>query len=89
MVGTYAMTSNGGVISLSLLDRIGLTAAVTVAPPPVVPGVTTVHTGEFWAGTLPIVLSAGMALSGLALIGRRRIVSTVPAALHHSRRLRR
>ena len=43
--------------------------------PPVVPNVTTVHTGEYWAGTLPIVLMAGMGLAGILLIGRRRILS--------------
>ena len=38
---------------------------------------TTVHTGEYWAGTLPIVLMAGMGLAGLMLIGRRRIAALV------------
>jgi hypothetical protein len=41
----------------------------------VVPNVTTVHTGEFWSGTLPIILLAGMALAGALLIGRRRILT--------------
>ena len=39
------------------------------------PGVTTVHTGEYWAGTLPIILMGGMGLAGLLLIGRRRVAS--------------
>jgi hypothetical protein len=34
-----------------------------------------VHTGEFWSGTLPIVLLVGMGLAGALLIGRRRILS--------------
>jgi hypothetical protein len=40
-----------------------------------VPGVTSVHTGEFWAGSLPIILLTGMGLAGLMLIGRRRVFS--------------
>ena len=43
--------------------------------PQAVPGVTTVHTGEYWSGTLPIILMAGMGLAGLLLIGRRRVAS--------------
>jgi hypothetical protein len=63
------------------------TAPVTkAAVAPVVPGVTTVHTGEFWRGALPIVLAAGMALTGLALIARRRVVSLARAVLHTPRR---
>lgn len=46
-----------------------------VAPPAAVPNVTSVHTGEYWAGTLPIVVMAGMGLAGLLLIGRRRIAA--------------
>ena len=45
------------------------------AAPAVVPNVTTVHTGEYWAGSLPIILMAGMGLAGILLIGRRRILS--------------
>ena len=54
------------------------TPAAAPAPastPAVVPNVTSVHTGEFWAGTLPIILVAGMGLAGLLLIGRRRLAS--------------
>jgi hypothetical protein len=51
--------------------------AVPVAAPAAVPNVTSVHTGEYWAGTLPIILMAGMGLAGLMLIGRRRIASFV------------
>ncbi|MGP0031953.1 MAG: hypothetical protein ACLPVF_15785 [Acidimicrobiales bacterium] len=50
-------------------------AQVAAAAPAAVPNVTSVHTGEFWAGTLPVFLLAGMALSGLVLIARRRIVA--------------
>jgi len=60
------------------------TAAATPAPPAInpapaaataVPNVTTVHTGEFWSGSLPIILLTGMGLAGVMLIGRRRIFS--------------
>jgi hypothetical protein len=50
-------------------------ATPAASAPAVVPNVTTVHTGEYWAGTLPIVLMAGMGLAGILLIGRRRILS--------------
>ncbi len=62
-------------------------APVAAAAPAAVPNVTSVHTGEFWAGTLPIILMAGMALSGLLLIGRRRIAS-VARSLHPTARRR-
>lgn len=64
-----------------------ISPAVPVATP-AVPDVTAVHTGEFWAGPLPIVLIAGMGLAGLALIGRRRIASAGRALLPISRRRR-
>jgi hypothetical protein len=62
--------------------------AVTAAPAPAatVPGVTSVHTGEFWAGTLPIVLLSGMALVGMLLIGRRRILSVARSLPPFTRR---
>jgi hypothetical protein len=50
-------------------------AAAPATAPAVVPNVTTVHTGEFWSGTLPIVLLVGMGLAGALLIGRRRILT--------------
>jgi hypothetical protein len=50
-------------------------AAAPAAAPAVVPNVTTVHTGEFWSGTLPVILLAGMGLAGALLIGRRRILT--------------
>jgi hypothetical protein len=48
--------------------------------------VTTVHTGEFWAGPLPIVLMAGMGLAGLLLIGRRRVASFTRSLTSSNRR---
>jgi hypothetical protein len=57
-------------------------AATPPAPAPgAVPNVTSVHTGEFWAGPLSIVLLAGMGVAGLALIGRRHVAGAV-RALH-------
>lgn len=50
-------------------------APAAAAAPASVPNVTTVHTGEFWSGSLPIILLAGMGLAGVMLIGRRRIFS--------------
>jgi hypothetical protein len=76
------------VVSAAVLPTTAasVTPAAPVAPAAVVPGVTTVHTGEFWAGPLPIVLVAGMALAGMMLIARRRISSVarslVPFARH-------
>jgi hypothetical protein len=50
-------------------------APAAAAPASSVPNVTTVHTGEFWSGSLPIILLTGMGLAGIMLIGRRRIFS--------------
>jgi hypothetical protein len=61
-------------------------AAPIVPAAAVVPGVTTVHTGEFWSGSLPIVLMSGMALAGLTMIGRRRIFSVARSILPRRRR---
>jgi hypothetical protein len=60
------------------------TPVPTAAPTPV-PGVTTVHTGEFFAGWLPIVLIAGMGLGGLMLITRRRMFSAARSFLPFAR----
>ncbi|HEX3334424.1 MAG TPA: hypothetical protein VHS57_08780 [Acidimicrobiales bacterium] len=56
-------------------------AAPAAAAPAAVPNVTSVHTGEWWAGDLPVILLAGMALAGAMLIGRRRILS-VARSIH-------
>lgn len=89
-----------GGIGLNVGD-VSVTGSSTVATPAVVtspaspatpvaqavPGVTTVHTGEYWSGSLPIVLMAGMGLTGLLLIGRRRVVSLARSlsSPHHRR----
>jgi hypothetical protein len=62
------------------------TPAATPAAPAAVPGVTTVHTGEYWAGTLPIILMGGMGLAGLLLIGRRRLASLARSLSSSNRR---
>jgi hypothetical protein len=66
------------------------TAAPAVVPsvPAAVPNVTTVHTGEFWSGTLPIILLSGMGLAGLTLVGRRRIFSVARALSERSHKTR-
>jgi hypothetical protein len=51
------------------------TSPATASPAAAVPDVTSVHTGEYWAGTLPVVVMAGMGLAGLLLVGRRRFAS--------------
>lgn len=61
-------------------------AAPPAAAPAVVPNVTTVHTGEFWSGSLPIILLAGMGLAGALLIGRRRILTVARSINPLSRR---
>ena len=65
------------------------TPAPTAAPaaaPAVVPNVTSVHTGEYWAGSLPLFLVSAMGLAGVILITRRRIAAAVrslhPLARH-------
>jgi hypothetical protein len=60
-------------------------ATPAAAAPGVVPGVTSVHTGEFWAGTLPIILAAGMALAGVLLIARRRLLSLARSLMSSAR----
>jgi hypothetical protein len=60
-------------------------AAPAAAAPSVVPNVTSVHTGEFWAGPLPIVLLVGMGLTGLLLVTRRRLASAARSILPMNR----
>jgi hypothetical protein len=70
---TAATTSTNAVTSAN--TPAPAAPANAPAAPAVVPNVTTVHTGEYWSGVLPIILMAGMALAGILLIGRRRILS--------------
>lgn len=96
-----ATGANGGLdIALaSTSAAIGATvpvtsAAVTPAPPapapapapaPVVTGATTVHTGEPWAGPLPLALLGLMMLAGLVLVFRRRLVGVAHRLPVHAR----
>jgi len=75
---TPATTATAAALTTATTTTTAAPAAVTVAAPTAAPvgGVpTAVHTGEYWAGTLPIVLLSGMAAAGLLLIGRRRIAA--------------
>jgi hypothetical protein len=73
---SVAGTSTNATPAVATSPATPATPAAVVAPAPAaVPNVTSVHTGEFWAGTLPIILMAGMGLAGLLLIGRRRVAS--------------
>jgi hypothetical protein len=84
---TDAARTNGGVgvnvagsSTSATVDAAPVTPTTTppAAPLPAhataatVPGVTTVHTGEFWAGPLPIALGALAMLSSLLLLRRPR-----------------
>ena len=84
---TTATGANGGLdislasVSASITATVPVTsAAVTPAPPapaapaPAVAGATTVHTGEPWAGPLPLALLGLMMLAGLVLVSRRRLL---------------
>jgi hypothetical protein len=72
-----ATTTVTGAIPAATAAVTPTTAVPTPAPtPPVtatVPGATTVHTGEFWSGTLPLALFGLSLLVGLGLVARRRL----------------
>jgi hypothetical protein len=77
-VGDVSVTGTSTVATPAVATSPATASPATPAAAPapaVVPNVTTVHTGEYWAGTLPILLMAGMGLAGLLLIGRRRVAS--------------
>ena len=81
-IGASSPTATDGGIDIQLATAdtsatagAPVTAAAVVPAPPAVPDVTTVHTGEPWAGTLPIGLLAFGMLAGLALITRRQLLS--------------
>ena len=71
--GVTTTPSQGGPTATPAANPVP--APVPAAAPAAVPNVTSVHTGEFWSGTLPIILMVGMALLGSLLIGRRRVVA--------------
>ena len=75
-VGDVSVTGSSTVApAVATSPATATEAAAPVAAPAAVPDVTTVHTGEYWAGSLPIMLMAGMGVAGLLLIGRHRIAS--------------
>ena len=78
-VGDVSVTGSSTVATPAVATSAAAAPAtpVVAAATPAVPNVTTVHTGEYWAGTLPIVVMTGMGLAGLVLIGRRRIAALV------------
>ena len=98
-VGASTATGTNGGVDIQIASSTStvtgtapvVTAAAPVTPPApapapaAVPGVTTVHTGEFWAGTLPIVLLGLALLSGLALVARERLSRLAHRAIHLSR----
>jgi hypothetical protein len=89
----------GGGISIDLASSTAsVTGTAAPAPPAAIPasapappapapiaGVTAVHTGEPWGGSLPIVALALVA--GLGLIYRRRLRALVPVLAHGTRSL--
>ncbi len=61
-------------------------AQPAAASPAAVPNVTSVHTGEYWAGPLPIVVMIALGLAGLLVIGRRRVVALARSLSPFARR---
>ncbi len=93
-VGDVSVTGSSTVATVAVNTSPTMTPpATTTAAPPApaaaltsVPGVTSVHTGEFWAGPLPAILLAGMALAGMTLVGRRRLASAARSLNTFARR---
>jgi hypothetical protein len=78
--------------SAAVIQTQAATTPVAATPVPVVPAagvvpnVTTVHTGEFWSGTLAPFVGGAMALAGLTLIARRRLFSVARSMVIRHRR---
>ena len=72
--GSTTSTTPSVVTQAAVTPTPALVPALPAAPA-AVPNVTTVHTGEFWSGILPIILLSGMGLAGITLVGRRRFIS--------------
>ncbi len=49
---------------------------------------TTVHTGEFWSGSLAVLLLSVMGIGGLALVSRRRLFSAAQAIARRGSKFR-
>jgi hypothetical protein len=81
-------SSSASVTGLALAAAVTPPAAPPVAAPAPpagapIPGVTAVHTGEPWGGSLPIIALALVA--GLGLIYRRRLAALIPVLAHGTR----
>jgi hypothetical protein len=63
-------------------------SAAPIVPAAAVPNVTTVHTGFFWSGWAGPTFLAGMALAGLALVSRRRLISAARAVAQRGSKFR-
>jgi hypothetical protein len=82
---TSQTSADGAPAAAAVATPVTPAAAPAAAAPSVVPNVTSVHTGEFWAGPLPIVLLVGMGLTGLLLVTRRRLASAARSILPMNR----
>jgi hypothetical protein len=91
-------SSNASVTGTALAAAVTPPPAAAVTPPPAaapaapappagapIAGVTAVHTGEPWAGSLPFVALALVA--GLGLLYRRRLGALIPVLAHGTRAL--
>jgi hypothetical protein len=84
--GASPSTSSAVVQTAAATTPVAATPVPVVPAAGVVPNVTTVHTGEFWSGTLAPFVGGAMALAGLALIARRRLFSVARSvAVRHRR----
>ncbi len=72
---TTAPVLAAGTVQPTSAGSVGQTAPVTPLS-----GATTVHTGEPWAGPLPIALLCMTLLAGLGLVARRRLASSLLVA---------
>ncbi len=72
-VGDVSVAGNATVTNSAVATSPA--SAQPAASPAAVPNVTGVHTGEYWAGPLPIIVMIAMGLAGVLLIGRRRVLS--------------
>lgn len=93
-IGASTPTGTNGGVGIDLTSSsatatgtapVVTTVASTPPPAPVVTGATTVHTGEYWAGSLPILLLGLSMFLGLALIARRRLLLVAHHMIHLAR----
>jgi hypothetical protein len=85
-VGDVSVTGSSTSSTPAVATSPATTPAAPAAAPAAVPNVTSVHTGEYWSGTLPIILMTGMGLAGLLLIGRRRVATLARSFIPTNRR---